>query len=58
MDIIWNTILPTFLGTLRDVAPIVILLVFFQYVVLRKPIRNLRKGAEGTFYVIAGLALF
>jgi hypothetical protein len=58
MDIIWNTIIPTFLGTLRDVAPIVILLVFFQYVVLRKPIRNLRKVTEGTFYVIAGLALF
>jgi len=53
-----NTILSTFLSTMRDVAPIIILLVFFQYVVLRKPIRNLRKVIEGFVYVVAGLALF
>lgn len=55
---LFETTLSTFLGTLRDVAPIILLLVFFQYVVLRKPIRNLRRVIEGTFYVIAGLALF
>ncbi|MCB9992018.1 MAG: DUF1538 domain-containing protein [Rhodospirillales bacterium] len=53
-----ETIVSTFLGTMRDVAPIIILLFFFQYVVLRKPIRNLRRVIEGFFYVIAGLALF
>jgi hypothetical protein len=58
MDGIVETIFSTFVSTLRDVAPIVILLFFFQYIVLRKPIRNLRKAAEGFFYVVAGLALF
>ncbi len=58
MSGVLETIFPTFIGTIRDVAPIVLLLVFFQYAVLRKPFRNLRKTAEGFFYVVAGLALF
>ncbi len=58
MEELAGTIILTFLSTLRDVAPIIILLVFFHYVVLRKPIRNLRRVIEGFFYVIAGLALF
>lgn len=47
-----------FLGTLRDVTPIIVLLLFFQYIVLRKPIRHLKKAFIGTIYIIAGLALF
>jgi hypothetical protein len=50
--------LSIFIDTIKDVAPIVILLVFFQYVVLRRPIRNLKKAIEGFIYVILGLSLF
>lgn len=48
----------TFLSTLRDIAPIIFLLLFFQYIVLKKPIRNLKKTIVGFAYVTSGLALF
>lgn len=48
----------TTLSTMGDVAPIIFLLFFFQYIVLKKPIRNLKKALIGFAYVIAGLALF
>lgn len=48
----------TFLQTILDVAPIIILLVFFHYGVLRKPIRNLKRVIIGLIYIITGLALF
>ena len=53
-----NTLVSTFLSTIFDVAPIILLLVFFHYLVLRKKIRNLRRVAIGLFYIISGLALF
>ncbi len=58
MENLLQTLLDTFIATMRDVAPIIILLFFFQYVVMRKPIRNLKRALVGFFYVIAGLALF
>lgn len=51
-------ILGAFLGTLRDVAPIVLILAFFQFAVLRKPIPQLKQVLVGFLYVIVGLALF
>ncbi len=48
----------TFLSTLRDIAPIILILAFFQLVVLRKPIPHLRNVLTGFVYVIVGLALF
>lgn len=48
----------TFLSTIRDVAPIIILLLFFQYIVLRKPIPNFKKVVAGFACIVAGLALF
>ncbi len=56
-DFLWS-IVTTFALTIRDVLPIGGLLVFFQYVVVREPITNLKKVALGFVYVIAGLALF
>ncbi len=53
-----ETLLLTFSSTIRDVMPIIILLFFFQYIVLRKPIRNLKKVIIGFIYIVAGLALF
>jgi len=53
-----DVIIGTFLDTIRDVAPIIFLLLFFQYAVLRKPVRNLKKTIGGFVYIIVGLALF
>ena len=57
MDLLW-TIIDTFLATVRDVAPIGLLLMFFQLVVLRERIPHLKRLIVGFLYVIAGLALF
>ncbi len=48
----------TFLGTIIDVLPIIIIIFGFQFLVLKKPIPNLKKIMIGLFYVIAGLSFF
>jgi len=48
----------TFVSTIRDIAPIAILLVFFQLFVLREKIAHLKRILIGFVYVVAGLALF
>ena len=53
-----ESIISTFLSTVKDVTPIIVLLFFFQYVVLKKPIRNLKKAIIGFAYVTIGLFLF
>lgn len=44
--------------TLRDVLPILSLIIFFQLVVLKQPIPHLKRVAIGGIYVVLGLALF
>ncbi len=46
------------LGTIRDVLPIILLIVGFQLLVLRQPIPHLRRLIVGGIYVVIGLALF
>jgi len=48
----------TLLLTMKDVAPIVGVIVGFQMLVLRRPIPNLRRVLIGFLYVLVGLALF
>ena len=48
----------TALSTLRDVIPIVAVLLGFQLFVLRRPIRNAARVLRGFAYVLAGLTLF
>ncbi len=48
----------TLLTTCRDVLPIILLITFFQLLVLRQRIPNLRRVLVGGVYVIVGLALF
>ncbi len=48
----------TLLTTCRDVLPIILLITFFQLLVLRQRIPNLRRVLVGGIYVIVGLALF
>ena len=46
------------LYTLRDILPILLLIVFFQLVVLKQPIPHLKRVIKGGIYVVLGLALF
>ena len=43
---------------LRDLAPIILVIAFFQIVVLREPLPNLGNIALGLLCVVAGLTLF
>ena len=45
-------------GTARDLAPILIIVAFFQIVVLRQPFENISELAIGFAFVLLGLALF
>jgi hypothetical protein len=46
------------LSTIRDVLPIVAILIGFQVFVLKRPVANLRRVIIGFIYVLVGLALF
>ena len=57
----WRLIQPllrTLLDSARDVAPIVLVVAFFELVVLRQPVPNLGRILAGSLMVVAGLALF
>jgi len=45
-------------GTLRDLAPIILIIAFFQIAVLRQPVDNLAEVAIGAVFVMLGLAIF
>ena len=47
-----------FAGALRDLAPIIIVIAFFQIAILQQPFPNLAGVAVGLVCVVAGLALF
>jgi len=53
-----NDLLITFLTTIRDVAPIIILIAVFQIFVIKKTIPNLKKVVLGVVLVIFGLSFF
>lgn len=44
--------------SLRDLAPIILVIAFFQLVVLGQPIPNLIEILVGTFFVVLGLTFF
>lgn len=48
----------TFLTTITDVAPIVLLIAVFQVLIIKKPIPNLKRVALGVVMVILGLTFF
>ncbi len=50
--------LQTLLDTLHDVAPIAIIIAVFQFMVIRRPVANLKQVLIGFVYVVIGLALF
>jgi hypothetical protein len=53
-----ETIGHTTLATLRDVTPIIVILLGFQWLVLRRRPPNLKRIATGFVYVLLGLTLF
>ena len=57
MNFIWSLI-DIFIATVQDVAPIVLLIAFFQILVLKKSIPNLQKLTLGMLFVIIGLSFF
>ena len=42
----------------RDLLPIILVIAFFQFVVLKQPIPNLGNLLIGTVFVILGLSIF
>ena len=44
--------------TVKDILPVVALLLFFQFVVLRRPLMNWKRVASGFLLVLMGLTLF
>ena len=57
MDLLAH-IFGTTLATIRDVLPIVLILLFFQFLVVRERPPNLGRMLIGFAYVLVGLALF
>ena len=53
-----DQILDTFSSTIFDILPIMVIIFGFQFLVIRKPIPNLRRTLVGFVYVLVGLALF
>lgn len=51
-------VLGLFGGTLRDLAPIVLIVAFFQIAVIRQPVDDLSQIAIGFVFVLIGLAIF
>ena len=45
-------------GSIRDLAPIVIVIAVFQLVVLQQPLPDLAKTLIGLLFVVFGLTLF
>ena len=58
MTLFLTTMLRLTVGALRDLAPIVIVIAFFQVVVLRQPFPDLWNVVVGLVCVIGGLTLF
>ena len=53
-----NEIFATLLSTLRDVAPIIFVIIFFQLVVIRRPFSHFKNLVIGMIYVILGMTFF
>lgn len=58
MNDIHGEFITVLLETVRDVLPIVLIIFFFQFLVIRKPVPNLGKVLTGFAYVLIGLTLF
>jgi len=53
----WDTFMEL-IGVIKDVAPILIVIFFFQYIIIKKPVAQLHKIATGIIMVVLGLYAF
>ena len=53
-----NEMLHAFMSTIGDVLPIAAIIIGFQLLVIRRPIKNLKQVMIGFVYVLIGLTLF
>jgi hypothetical protein len=53
-----SNLLKTFLGSIRDITPILLVVLFFQIVVLQNPLAEMTDLFYGIILVVVGLALF
>lgn len=58
MSELLNTIISDLVSVLRDVAPVLFVVLFFQFVVLKRPLPNSKKIAIGFAAVVVGLYFF
>ena len=54
----WQSVFWDLLATLKDVAPILAVIFFFQYLVIKKPVAHLRRITIGIVLVVLGLYAF
>ncbi len=54
----WMDIFMDLVGVIQDVLPILLVIFFFQYLVIRKPVAHLHKIMAGIILVILGLYAF
>ncbi len=55
---ILNKLAKAMLGSMRDLLPIVVVILFFQFVVLQQPLPNVGELALGLVFVVLGLTFF
>jgi len=53
-----NDFITVLLATIRDVAPIIGIIVFFQLVIIKRPFKHLNSLIIGIVYVILGMSFF
>jgi len=58
MSLFFSDLLSLFYSTFLDVLPIAVIIFGFQFLVIRKPVANLRKVLIGMFYVLIGITFF
>jgi hypothetical protein len=58
MSDFFSTLFTTFYSTFLDVLPIAVIIFGFQFLVIRKPVHNLRKVLIGMLYVLIGITFF
>ncbi len=57
-NVSWLTLLANLWNVIVDIFPILLVIIFFQYVIIKKPIAHLLKIATGIVLVILGLDAF
>jgi hypothetical protein len=54
----WSNLFYDLIGTIKDVTPIIAVIFFFQYMIIKKPVAHLHKIITGMIMVILGLYAF